>query len=91
LARVLSGTDIPAARQAHALLVERIVANDKAGRLALPVEQATQLAWASANAAALLHVTGALQGPDPSAPVSGTVARLRDLAIQAICTPQPVE
>ncbi len=89
MARILHGADIPAARQAQALLVERIAAIDSAGRLALPVEEATQVAWAASNAAALLHVTAALHGT--GRPSSDTIARLREVAIQTICTPRPVE
>lgn len=87
MARVLQGADIEAAGQAEAMLVERITAIAAEGRLAISVEAATQVAWASANAAALLYVTAASHArADPD-----IVARLRDGAIQVICTPQPAE
>ncbi|MGS0892609.1 TetR/AcrR family transcriptional regulator [Burkholderia stagnalis] len=92
MARVLQGADIPAAKQAHALLVARITAIAAEGRLAMPVEAATHVAWASANSAALLYVTAALQVvTEPRAPEPDVVARLRDDAIQSICTPLPTE
>jgi len=47
-------------------------------------EAAADLAWASANAAALLNVTARLQEPDPAATNS-----LRDRAMQTICKPRP--
>ena len=86
LARVLQGADIPAAGQAYALLVGRIEAIAAAGRLAMTVNDAAQTAWASANAASLLHVTAALQAtagmqrPDPA-----VIDGLRDRAMTAIC------
>lgn len=69
MSRFLQGAEIPAARQAEGLLVERIRAIAAAGRLAVPVEAAADHVWAAANAAALLYVTAAQRGarsPDPS-------------------------
>lgn len=89
MARVLHGAKIPAAGQAYALLVERIGAILAAGRLAVPKGAAAQLAWASANAAALLYVTASLQvakqmrTPDPA-----VVIGLRDCAMQLIIAPK---
>ena len=89
MARVLHGAKIPAARQAYALLVEKIGAIQAAGRLAVPKEAAAQVAWASANAASLLYVTASLkvaeqmQTPDPA-----VVAGLRDGAMRLIISPR---
>ena len=88
MARVLHGAAIPAAEQAYAMLLERIDAISDAGRLAVTKEAAAQLAWGSANAAALLYVTASLpvgeqmQTPDPT-----VVAALRDSVMQLICLP----
>lgn len=89
MARLLQGADIPAAKQAHAMLVERIEAIAAAGRLAMPVQAATHIALASANAAALLYVTAQIQAAsEKRVPEPETIARLRDSAIGTICTPQ---
>jgi AcrR family transcriptional regulator len=86
MARLLQGADIPAAGQAYALLIERIEAIAAAGRLAMAVNDAAQTAWASANAASLLHVTAVLQAtagmqpPDPA-----VIDGVRDRAMTAIC------
>ena len=86
MTRLLQGGDIPAFGQGYALLVERIEAIAAAGRLAMAVKDAAQTAWASSNAAALLHVaaalrvTAALQPPDPA-----VIDGLRDRAMKAIC------
>ena len=65
LSRFLDGATIPAAEQAFALLIERIAAIASKGRLALTVEAAADLMWASANAASLLHVTAQLRKAPP--------------------------
>jgi len=92
MARVLQDADIPAAKQGYALLVKRITAIADEGRLAMSVEAATHVAWASANAAALLYVTAALQVATASrSPEPHVIARLRDSVIESICTPQPSE
>ena len=86
MARLMQGGDIPAFGQGYALLVERIEAIAAAGRLAMAVEDAAQTAWASSNAAAILHVaaalqvTAALKQPDPA-----VIDGLRDYAMKAIC------
>ena len=67
-ARMLQGGDIPAARQAYALLVERIETLAAEGRLAMAVQDAAQTAWASAHAAAFLHVTAAMLAAAPTTP-----------------------
>jgi hypothetical protein len=86
MARVLQGADIPAARQAHALLVERIEAIAAADRLAMAVDDAAQVAWASASAAAFLYVTAAVQGPVGTRPPDPAVIdALRDRAMETIC------
>lgn len=84
MARILQGADIPAARQARAMLGEQIAAIEAAGRLALPAEAAAQIAMASANAAALLYATVALE---PRPPDPAVVAALRDSTLRTICTP----
>jgi AcrR family transcriptional regulator len=89
MARVLQGASIPDAQQAYALLKQRIEAIAAKGRLAMAAEAAADVAWASANAAALLHVTATLQltarlqEPDPA-----VIDGLRDRAMQAICKPK---
>lgn len=89
MARLMQGGDIPAFGQGYALLVERIEAIAAVGRLAMAVHDAAQTAWASANAASLLHVAAALQvtaALQPPAPA--VIDGLRDRAMQAICKPR---
>jgi AcrR family transcriptional regulator len=89
LARFLQGADLPAARQAFEMLGQRIAAIEAVGRLAIPPEAAIHVAWASANAAALLYVTVAAQSPHQQRrPDAAVVASMRDNAIRSICTPQ---
>jgi AcrR family transcriptional regulator len=84
--RMLQGGDIPAARQAYALLVERIETLAAEGRLAMAVQDAAQTAWASAHAAAFLHVTAAMLAATPITPPDPAVIDgLRDRAMSAIC------
>jgi Transcriptional regulator len=88
LARVMQGADIPAAREGQAMLLTRIREIEAAGRLALVPEAAAQLAWATANAAAMLYVNPVLQSHgETSLPSPETVSALRDSAMQAICKP----
>jgi AcrR family transcriptional regulator len=85
-ARMLQGGDIPAARQSYALLVERIETLAAEGRLAMAVQDAAQTAWASAHAAAFLHVTAAMLAAAPTTPPDAAVIDgLRDRAMSAIC------
>lgn len=84
MARILQGADIPAARQARSMLDQQIAAIAAAGKLALPADVAAQIAMASANAAALLYATVAL---DPHPPDPSVVATLRDNTLKAICIP----
>jgi AcrR family transcriptional regulator len=87
MARFLSGADLPAAREGQAMLRHRIAQIAAAGRLALAPEAAVQVIWASVNAAAMLFVSPTLQpGVGMATPDPVTVARLRDGAVQAICT-----
>jgi AcrR family transcriptional regulator len=91
MARIFQGVEIPAARQAYALLEEQISAVETAGRLRLPPEQAAQLAWSSVNSAALLYVTAGLPvSPYQGAPDPALVELLRERALQIICTPGPL-
>lgn len=53
--RVNDGAEIPAAAQAFALLIDRIAAIAALERLAITIDEAADLIWASANAAALLQ------------------------------------
>ena len=82
LSRGLDGATIPAAEQAFALLIERIAAIASKGQLALTVESAADLMWASANAASLLHVTAQLRKASP--PSSAVLKQTRENALQAI-------
>ena len=82
LSRVIDGATIPAAEQAFALLIERIAAIASKGQLALTVESAADLMWASANAASLLHVTAQLRKASP--PSSAVLKQTRENALQAI-------
>ncbi|HEX7389683.1 MAG TPA: TetR/AcrR family transcriptional regulator [Acidiphilium sp.] len=82
LGRVLDGATIPAAGQAFALLIERITAIASKGRLALPVEAAADLMWASANAASLLYVTAQLRKAPP--PSQAVLEQARENALRAI-------
>lgn len=77
-ARYLQGADIPAARQSRAILEGRLARIGAAGGLALPVAAAADLVWASAHAAAVLHVTSA--GPPPPK----TIAALREAAMSTV-------
>lgn len=86
MSRVLKGGHIPAAEQASELLVERVQAIAAEGRLAATVEAAADHLWASANAAALLHVRAQLRKapwPDPA-----VIEALRERAMQAILSPK---
>jgi len=84
LGRVLQGAQIPAAQQAFAVLIERISAIAAQGRLALAVEAAADLMWASANAASLLYVTA--QQRHAAAPTSAVLEEIRENAMRAILT-----
>jgi len=85
MSRFLQGAEIPAARQAAELLLERIRAIAAERRLAVTVEMAADHVWAAANAASLLYVTAAQRGaapPDPS-----VIAGIRALTMQSILIP----
>lgn len=82
MSRVLQGSSIPAAEQAFELLNQRIRAIAAEGRLAGTVEEAADQSWASANAAAMLHVTARLRSSPPPDPA--VLDALRDNAIRAI-------
>ncbi len=85
MARVLSGAEIPAAEQAYGLLIDRIKAVAAEGKLAMEVEAAAQVVWASANGAALLCATASRPGK-PAEPLPDPVVMrgLRDAAIRTI-------
>jgi AcrR family transcriptional regulator len=86
MSRVLKGGHIPAAEQGFALLTDRIAAIAAEGRLAVAAETAADLAWASANAAALLHVTARLR--KAAKPGPAVIDGLRDQAMQVILAPR---
>lgn len=85
MSRFLQGAEIPAARQAAELLLERVRAIAAAGRLAVTVETAADQVWAAANAASLLHVTTAQRGA--AAPDPAVIADIRERTMQSILTP----
>ena len=82
LGRILKGAHVPAAEQGTLLLIDRIKAVAADGRLAGSVEAGVEHIWASANAAALLHVTAQFRKASP--PDSTVIDELRDRAMQAI-------
>lgn len=82
MGRVLAGAQIEAADQGNAMLRASLDAAQAAGRLALPVQAASDLIWASANAAALLHVTAHMRKSAP--PNAKTIAAIRDAAMQQL-------
>jgi AcrR family transcriptional regulator len=84
LGRVLQGAQIPAAHQAFAVLIERISAIAAQGSLALAVEVAADVMWASANAASLLYVTAQLR--HAAAPTSDVLVDIRENAMRSILT-----
>ena len=88
MARLFQGAEIPAARQSFAIVAQQISALEAAGRLRLPPEEAAQLAWASVNSAAMLHVTAALHVSDYlGAPEPSVIEFLRERALRDLCAP----
>lgn len=87
ITRVLDGADIPAAREAFALLIERVTAIAAEQLLGPSVAEAADLVWASANAASLLHVTAQLRSSAP--PTAEVLERLREDAMRSILKPRP--
>ena len=87
MSRFLQAADIDAARQASALLSERVRAIAAQGRLAIAADAAADHLWASANAAALLHVTAEQRGAEHPAP--DLIADIRERTLRAILKPQP--
>lgn len=86
MSRVLNGVPIQAAEQAFALLMGQIRAIGDTGRLIMDVDKAADVLWASANSAALLHVTSQLRktaGPDPA-----VIDGIRESAMRSIITAQ---
>jgi hypothetical protein len=84
MSRLLRGAQIPAAEQAYALLLQRVQAIAAESRLAVTTGAAADLAWASANAASMLHVTAALRSsarPEPT-----VIEAIREGAMRAIVT-----
>jgi len=86
MARLFQGVEIPAARQAFAIVAEQIAVLEAAGRLRLPAGEAAQLAWASVNSAAMLYVTAALHVSDYlGAPEPSVIEFLRERALADLC------
>jgi hypothetical protein len=81
MSRVLKGAQIPAAEQAFGLLIERIAAIAAGGRLALEINVAADLAWASATASQL-HVTVQLRKTAP--PASAVIDDILENAMRSI-------
>ncbi|MFI0900009.1 TetR/AcrR family transcriptional regulator [Streptomyces sp. NPDC020983] len=75
----------PAADEAHALLVGLLRRAADAGRLRVPVEQATRVIHAATTGATL-----ALIGEDPTRRDLTSSARLRDTVIASVTTGEPV-
>jgi len=86
MSRFLQGADIPAAKQAGGLLMQRIRAIAAEGRLAVAPEAAADHVWASANAASLLHVTAQQRSARP--PDQAVIDDLREQTMQAILNPE---
>jgi AcrR family transcriptional regulator len=86
LSRVLQGATIPAADRAYAHMNDQLQAIAAAGRLAVPVETAADLIWASANAAAQLFVTARFRKAAPPDPA--IVVALREQAMRSILQPE---
>jgi len=85
MTRFLQGAEIPAAKQAAELLLQRVRALAAEEHLAVTVEAAADQIWAAVNAASLLHVTAAQRGvapPDPS-----VIADIRERTMQSILNP----
>jgi AcrR family transcriptional regulator len=82
MARVLKGGHIAAAAEGNAQLRSRVEAIAATGRLAVTVEAAVDLVWASANAAALLHLTALLNSVAPPAPA--VIDSLREQVMRAV-------
>ncbi|WP_159888147.1 TetR/AcrR family transcriptional regulator [Paenibacillus puerhi] len=82
MGRLLEGAQIEAAEQAYKKLVQNIQEIAAEGQLALSVEAAADLAWASANAASLLHVTAQIRKAPP--PRQSVVDLIREGTIQTI-------
>lgn len=82
LVRVLQGASIPAADAARGLLIERLEAVAAKRRLAMDVQAAADLIWASAHAASSLYLLDTERQPDPI-----VINALRDRAIQSIYAP----
>jgi AcrR family transcriptional regulator len=81
---VRPGQRPPAADEAHALLVRLLGRAAEAGRLRIPVEQATRVIHAATTGATL-----ALIGEEPAQRDVTTSARLRDTVIASITTDSP--
>jgi AcrR family transcriptional regulator len=82
ISRVLQGAEIPAAAQSRAILLRRLEAIDRDGRLRIPPRDAADLVWASAHAAAMLWVMA------PSPPSPDVVDALREAALRRLSAPE---
>lgn len=82
MGRLLEGAQIEAATRAYQLLVHNVQAIADEDQLAVPLETAAGLIWASANAASLLHVTAETRKTPPPEP--SVVHLIRESAMQLI-------
>lgn len=90
MARILQGAKIPAAEQAYSLLRDRVAAIAATGALVLDQEDAAEVVWASANAAAMLYATAAMQAAARlRTPSQAVIEGLRERALKMICQSDP--
>ena len=82
MARILEGARIEAAEQGRGELRKLVQAVADEGRLALTVDAAVDLVWASAHAAALLYVTALARNSGP--PEGETIVAIRESAMQVL-------
>lgn len=82
MARIIEGAHIEAAEQGNAALKALVQAVADDGRLALSVDAAADLVWASANAASLLYVTA--QSREALPPKPATINAIRDAALRVL-------
>jgi AcrR family transcriptional regulator len=86
IGRLLDGAHIEAADQGNAALKSMVEAVAAEGRLAVSVEAASDLVWASANAVSLLYATAhTRKAPKPDAKV---IEGMREAAIQVLLVPK---
>lgn len=82
MGRLLDGAEIAAAAEGQASLTGLVTALSETGHLTLPADTAADLVWASANAAAMLHITAHNRNAPP--PTAETITTIRDAAFSAL-------